>query len=455
MKSNIGVVGLGVMGKSLVLNMLNNDISVSGYNRSIKAIDELKAKNYAHFQGYTDLKDFINSLSKPRIVLLMVPSGEAVDEMITQILPLLDQNDIIMDGGNSFFKDSERRSVALKEVGINFYAVGVSGGEKGALLGPSIMPSGDKEVYQIIEPILTKIAAKKNNEPCCRYLGRLGAGHYVKMVHNGIEYADMQLIAETILIMKRAGYDNEFIANTLEKWNQGSIQSYLLEITSKIMREKEKDQYLVDLIEDISNHKGTGKWTAQQALEQDVNVSLISAAFMARLMSGVTTMRDAFQNKTKPKIDIDIDVLKKAYSLGKITAYAQGFALYQDASTRFDYQLDLEAIATIFRAGCIIQSELLEELRVIFKEQPKIENILLADRFRTWFDNDIDALRQISALATLNALPTPLYQAAATYLNQLYADHLGANIIQAQRDFFGAHTFKRIDKEGIFHHEWE
>ncbi len=455
MKSNIGVVGLGVMGKSLVLNMLNNDISVSGYNRSTKAIDELKAKNYAHFQGHTDLKDFINSLSKPRIVLLMVPSGEAVDEMITQILPLLDQNDIIMDGGNSFFKDSERRSVALKEVGINFYAVGVSGGEKGALLGPSIMPSGDKEVYQIIEPILTKIAAKKNNEPCCRYLGRLGAGHYVKMVHNGIEYADMQLIAETILIMKRAGYDNEFIANTLEKWNQGSIQSYLLDITCKIMREKENDQYLVDLIEDISNHKGTGKWTAQQALEQDVNVSLISAAFMARLMSGVTTMRDTFQNKTKPKIDIDIDVLKKAYGLGKITAYAQGFALYQDASTRFDYQLDLEAIATIFRAGCIIQSELLEELRVIFKEQPKIENILLADRFRTWFDNDIDALRQISALATLNALPTPLYQAAATYLNQLYADHLGANIIQAQRDFFGAHTFKRIDKEGIFHHEWE
>ncbi|MEA5017321.1 MAG: NADP-dependent phosphogluconate dehydrogenase [Erysipelotrichaceae bacterium] len=455
MKSNIGVVGLGVMGKSLVLNMLNNDISVSGYNRSIKAVDELKAKNYTHFQGYTDLKDFINSLNKPKVVLLMVPSGEAVDEMIAQILPLIDQNDIIMDGGNSFFKDSERRSVALKEVGIHFYAVGVSGGEKGALLGPSIMPSGDKEVYPIIEPILTKIAAKKNNESCCRYLGRLGAGHYVKMVHNGIEYADMQLIAETILIMKRAGYDNEFIANTLDNWNQGSIQSYLLEITSKIIREKEDDQYLVDLIEDISNHKGTGKWTAQQALEQDVNVYLISAAFMARLMSGVTTMRQAFHNTATPKIDIDIDVLKKAYSLGKITAYAQGFALYQDASTRFDYQLDLEAIATIFRAGCIIQSELLEELRLIFKEQPKIENILLAERFRTWFDRDIDALRQISALATLNALPTPLYQAAATYLNQLYADQLGANIIQAQRDFFGAHSFKRVDKEGIFHHEWE
>ena len=454
MYSDIGIVGLGVMGRSLAINMLNNDFKVSGYNRSFEAVKAMIDQDFRHFHGFDNIEDFVASLTKPKIVLLMVKAGEPVDEMIAKIKPYLAKGDIIMDGGNSFFKDSERRNLALKEEGIYFYSVGVSGGEKGALYGPSIMPSGAKEVYPLVGRILETIAAKKDGEPCCRYIGTLGSGHYVKMVHNGIEYADMQLIAESVLLLKASGYDNAFIADEIARWNTGAIESYLLGITSNILIEKEDDQYLVDLIVDMSSHKGTGKWTSMQALEQDVNVSLIQAAFMARLMSNQTLLRENFSQKAA-KIKIDPLVLRRAYTLGKLTAYAQGFAMYHEASSRYDYQLDLEAIASIFRAGCIIQSELLEELRLVFDEDPNIENILLAPRFKDWINDNLDDLRKITSIATLAGLPTPIYQEATTYLNQLHAEKLGANIIQAQRDYFGAHTFKRIDKEGSFHYEWE
>ena len=455
MHSDIGIIGLGVMGKSLAMNMLNHEFKVSGYNRSFSSVQELIDKGYDQFYGFNDLVSFIDSLKSPKIVMLMVPAGEPVDQMIEKILPMLSKGDIIMDGGNSFFRDSERRSVALSHEGIYFYAVGVSGGEKGALLGPSIMPSGDKAIYPIVGKILETIAAKKDGEACCRYIGKLGSGHYVKMVHNGIEYADMQLIAESVLLLKAAGYDNDHISDLIASWNQGPIKSYLLDITVNILKEKEGDHHLVDKILDVSSHKGTGKWTSLQALEQDVNVSLIQAAFMARLMSNQASLRAAFSNDSLPKITIDPKLIHQAYKLGKLIAYAQGFALYQDASDQYGYDLDLEAIATIFRAGCIIQSELLEELRLVFKDEPHLENILLADRFKSWIIDNLEALRTVGSVAVNSGIPTPIYLEAATYLNQSHAFSLGANIIQAQRDYFGAHTFKRIDVEGSYHHEWE
>lgn len=453
--NDIGIIGLGVMGHSIAVNMLNHGFKVAGYNRTAQATETLQAKGYPGFTGYLTLPDFVASLIKPRRIFLMVAAGTAVDEVISQLKPLLAAGDIIMDGGNSYFRDSERRSKELAETGLYFYAVGVSGGEKGALNGPSIMPSGDREVYPYVGAVLEKIAAQKDGEACCRYIGKLGAGHYVKMVHNGIEYADMQLIAESVILMQASGMTNEAIAAELKRWNSGLIESYLLTITEKIMLEKDGAVFLVDQIEDISSHKGTGKWTAIEALQQDVNAALIHAAFMARLMSNQSVLRQQFYQPENAVFQLDLKQLRQAYTLGKLTAYAQGFSLYHDASERYGYELDLAAIAAIFRAGCIIQSALLDVIKQIFEAQPELSSLLLSREFQTLIKTGLDELRRISADAMLAGLPVPLYQATATYLNQLTASHLGANIIQAQRDFFGAHTFKRIDQEGVFHHEWE
>ena len=453
--NDIGIIGLGVMGYSIAVNMLNHGFKVAGYNRTAQTTTKLQDKGYPGFTGYYSIVDFIQSLDKPRRIFLMISAGSAVDEMINHLTPYLEKGDIVMDGGNSYFRDSERRSLELADLGIYFYAVGVSGGEKGALNGPSIMPSGDQVVYPYVGAILEKIAAQKDGEACCRYIGKLGAGHYVKMVHNGIEYADMQLIAESVLMMQASGLSNETIASELKTWNEGLIKSYLLDITGKIMQEKENDHYLVDQIEDISSNKGTGKWTAIEALQQDVNVSLINSAFIARLMSNQSQLRQQYHMKGQRDVKFDLAQLRRAYTLGKLTAYAQGFSLYHDASKRYGYDLDLAGIASIFRAGCIIQSALLDDIKAIFEAEPELSNLLLSSKFQTLIKAGLDDLRQVSASATLAGLPTPLFQATTTYLNQVTAAHLGANIIQAQRDFFGAHTFHRIDQEGVFHHEWE
>jgi len=453
--NDIGIVGLGVMGYSIAINMLNHGFKVAGYNRTSKTTTNLQDKGYPGFTGYYSILDFIRSLDKPRRIFLMISAGLAVDEMINGLKPYLEKGDIIMDGGNSYFRDSERRSIELADSGIFFYAVGVSGGEKGALNGPSIMPSGDQSVYPYVGAILEKIAAQKDGEACCRYIGKLGSGHYVKMVHNGIEYADMQLIAESVMLMQAGGLSNEAIATELKTWNSGLIESYLLDITNKIMQEKENNHYLVDQIEDVSNNKGTGKWTAIEALQQDVNVSLINAAFIARLMSNQGLLRQQYRVDEQCHLKIDLAQLRQAYTLGKLTAYAQGFNLYYDASKRYGYELDLAGIATIFRAGCIIQSALLDDIKLIFEIEPELSNLLLSSKFQKLIKAGLSDLRQVSASATLAGLPTPLFQATTTYLNQLTAPHLGANIIQAQRDFFGAHTFRRIDQEGVFHYEWE
>ncbi|MGB4984678.1 MAG: NADP-dependent phosphogluconate dehydrogenase [Erysipelotrichaceae bacterium] len=453
MTSNIGIIGLGVMGKSLTINMLNNKFKVSGYNRSENSVNQLINLNYPNFLGFTDLKQFVNSLQKPRKILLMVPAGEAVDLAINNLVPLLQEDDIVMDGGNSYFLDSERRYNELNNHHIYFFAVGISGGEEGALHGPSLMPSGDKEIYPQIKDILQTIAAKKDNQPMCAYMGPKGSGHYVKMIHNGIEYADMQLISESIQLLKNSGLNYEEISEHLLTLNQGNMKSYLLDITIDILKEKKDGKYLLDLIVDQSSNKGTGKWSSQAGLNQEVNVSLINAAFIARLMSNESILRHKYQTLSKP-YKIDVEKLFNAYRIAKILIYAQGFNIYSHASHNFNYDLDLSNIASIFRAGCIIQNELLEDLMVEFKHNPQLNNILLSDNFKNYVDKYELDLKEIAANSLIQNIATPVLTSAALYLNQIQSTNVGANIIQAQRDYFGAHTFNLIDKIGSYHHDW-
>lgn len=451
--NDIIVVGLGVMGKSLALNMLSKGFKVAGYNRTYAVTKQLEGTK--NFEGFEHLADGIASLSKPRKVFLMVPAGKPVDQMIEQLLPLLEPNDIIMDGGNSYYRDDEKRYDLLEKHGIGYMAVGVSGGEKGALYGPSIMPSGKKEDYDQVAGILETIAAKKDGIPCCTYIGPKGSGHYVKMVHNGIEYADMQLIVEVYLLLKASGKSNHEISAILEGWNQGPMESYLLSITVDILKEKDEQtgQDLVDLIVDASSNKGTGKWTSQEALVQDQNASLIHGAFMARLMSNEKQLRKLY-GQNYQSANVSVEQLKQAYYLARIIAYAQGFGLYIDASRRYDWQLNLEKIALIFRAGCIIQAKLLDDLSQIFKNESEISSLLETQFVQKIVKESRQSLKEVCLAAMQADVATPLLFNAHIYLNQISSTALGANLIQAQRDYFGAHTFERIDQEGIFHHEW-
>ena len=352
--SNIGVIGLGVMGKNIALNMLNHGYKVSGYNRSFERTKVLIDENIPGFSGFEKLEDFVNSLEKPRRVFLMVPAGQPVDDVLLQLVDLLDEGDIIMDGGNSYFEDTNRRHKQMASHGLKYFGVGVSGGEEGALKGPSIMPSGDKDAYASVGKILEDISAKKDGEPCCTYIGPEGSGHYVKMVHNGIEYADMQLLAETYLILKyTAGYTNSEIADVLDQWNQGDVQSYLVDITVTVLREKDSitEHDLVDVILDVAGNKGTGRWTSIEALRQEFNASLLTAAYQARIMSNQLALRDAYRNESAiHKKNVDIEKVHQAYKLAKTVAFAQGFNLYRDASNKYSWDLNLKQIAAIFIA---------------------------------------------------------------------------------------------------------
>lgn len=455
-KSDIGVIGLGVMGKNIALNMLNHGFLVSGYNRSFEKVQELIDMNINSFSGFRDIKDFILSLKSPRRVFLMVNSGSPVDSVIEELIPLLDRGDIIMDGGNSFFEDTNRRCHYLNEKGINYFGVGVSGGEEGALKGPSIMPSGNKEVYKEIANILESISAKKDNDNCCKYIGPYGSGHYVKMVHNGIEYADMQLLSEVYLILKYvAGYSNFEISNIFSEWNNAEVQSYLVSISSIVLKEKDSstDNDLVDMIKDVSGNKGTGKWTSIEALKQEYNASLLTAAYQARVMSNKEDLREKFNKELEvSNIKIDLDVLLKAYSLAKSIAFSQGFGLYKDASNKYGWNLNLKEIASIFRAGCIIQAKLLQEIMDAYDED--ISDLLLSESFKNRVLNNIDSLKEVVILGLQHNLALPVFTSALTYINQITSNNLGANIIQAQRDYFGAHTYQRKDKDGLEHHKW-
>lgn len=461
--ADIGLIGLGTMGKNLAMNIADRGFTVIGYNRSSEVTKQIVEENHENFYGALSIGEMVNALSLPRKIIIMVSAGNAVDQVLEQLLPYLDKGDIIMDGGNSFFEDTIRRHDELANKCIVYYGVGISGGEEGARHGASIMPGGDKQSYQFVQPILEAIAAKKDNDDCCTYIGPNGSGHYVKMVHNGIEYADMQLLAEVYLLLKNIGhFSNEQMSRIFNDWNQTECKSYLVEITSKVLSEKDDltENDLIDMIKDNASQKGTGKWTSLEAIKQDQNNSLITTAFQARLTSNLKE-REILQKKISPPLikeinpEIFMQEVKKAYYLAKIIAYAQGFALYEDASKRYHWNLDLEGIASIFRAGCIIQANLLEDIMMVYKNDKELTNLLLSSHFINIVNENIQSLRVVLSLGIFSGIPMPVLTNAISYLDQLRSQCVGANLIQGQRDYFGAHTFKRIDKDGNFHHDWE
>lgn len=463
-KQQIGVIGMAVMGRNLALNIESRGYSVSIYNRSKDKTEEVMAEHPGKkLVPYFSMQDFVNSLEKPRRVLIMVQAGKGTDAVIDELKPLLDKGDIIIDGGNAYFKDTIRRNTDLSNDGFNFIGTGVSGGEEGALKGPSIMPGGQKEAYQLVAPILEKIAATANGEPCVAYIGPDGAGHYVKMVHNGIEYGDMQLIAESYSLLKHAvGLNNDELAAVFSEWNKGELDSYLIEITADIFRKKdESGQYLVDVILDAAGNKGTGKWTSQNSLDLGEPLSLITESVFARYISAIKEQRVAASKiLSGPSASVSgdkaelIEKIRKALYMGKIISYAQGFAQLKAASNEYKWDLNYGEIAKIFRAGCIIRAQFLQKITDAYAENKEVVNLLLTPYFQKTVEDYQQSLRDVVSLAVQSGIPVPTLSAAITYYDSYRSAVLPANLIQAQRDYFGAHTYLRTDKEGVFHTEW-
>lgn len=463
--NDVAVIGLSVMGHSLALNFADHGFWVGGYNRTRNVTEEM-TKQWPHknFTPYYSLHELIAELKKPRKVILMVRAGAAVDELIDQLIPLLSTGDIVMDCGNSFFRDTQMREQRLKELGFYYFGVGVSGGEEGARFGPSIMPGGDKKIYDnLLRPLLTSIAAQAEGAPCCAYIGTDGAGHYVKMVHNGIEYADMQLIAESYLLLKEVGgLSNTEQAALFSRWNEEELKSYLIDITAKILLEKDDlgDGFLVDRIADRAAQKGTGKWTSIEALCQGVDVSMINAAGGARVDSSRVAVREAGARllikpqKAGKAPEHFTKTVRGALYAAKIIAYSQGFSLMKDASKRYSWDLDLGSIASIFRAGCIIRAVFLDDIMLEFENDPELLELMLSGVFLERINALSGCLRDAVALGVKNGIPLPAMSAAVAFLDASRGAELGANLIQAQRDCFGAHTYERTDRTGVFHHEW-
>lgn len=464
-KQQIGVVGMAVMGRNLALNIESHGYSVAIFNRSADKTDQVISENPGKKLVAThSVQEFVDSLEKPRRILLMVKAGLATDATIDSLKPYLDKGDVLIDGGNSYFQDTIRRNKELSIEGFNFIGTGVSGGEEGALKGPSIMPGGQKSAYDLVAPILKKISAKAKGEDCVTYIGPDGAGHYVKMVHNGIEYGDMQLIAESYSILKQAlNLSNDQLAETFNDWNKGELNSYLVEITANIFTKKDEDgKYLVDVILDEAAQKGTGKWTSQSALDLGVPLSLITESVFARFLSALKDERVAASkvlSGPKPQEfsgdkKVFIEKVRRALYLGKIVSYAQGFAQLKAASDEYHWDLQYGDIAKIFRAGCIIRAQFLQTIMDAYQEKSDIANLLLASYFKKTADEYQQALREVVAYAVVQGIATPTLSAAIAYYDSYRSAVLPANLVQAQRDYFGAHTYQRIDKEGVFHTEW-
>ncbi len=465
MTADIGLIGLAVMGQNLVLNMERHGYTVAVYNRTTHTTQEfLAAHPGKNLVGCESLADFVAALQRPRKVMIMVKAGAPVDAVIDQLIPLLDQGDIIIDGGNSFFPDTERRSKSLEAAGLRFIGTGISGGEEGALNGPSIMPGGQPEAYALVDEIFTAISAQVDGEPCVTYIGPRGAGHYVKMVHNGIEYGDMQLIAEAYDILQRAlQLTNTELADIFAEWNRGELQSYLIEITSHIFAKIDEDtgRPLVDLILDEAQQKGTGKWTSQNALDIGVPTPTINAAVESRIISAWKAERvAASQALPGPQAAYHgdraelISAVRDALYLAKICSYAQGMALLRTASQEYGYNLQNGEIAAIWRGGCIIRAQFLNRIREAYRRNPALPNLLLDDGFRADAANRHQALRTVVTTATQLGIPCLALASALSYYDAYRTARLPANLTQAQRDYFGAHTFQRIDKEGTFHAHW-
>jgi len=463
---DFGLIGLGVMGRNFILNVADNNFSAFGHDLDPEKVNALKeeGKHTGRVDASKDVKVFVNALSKPRKIMLLVPAGKIVDSVIEELIPLLDKGDLIIDGGNSFFTDTDRREEYLQSKGIHFFGAGVSGGAEGARRGPSIMPGGNKEAYKEVKPIFESVAAKFKGEPCVAYLGPKSAGNYVKMVHNGIEYGLMQLTSEIYDVLRKAGnFDNMELHDTFKKWNEGRLQSFLVEITSEIFTQKDDkgEGALVDKILDKAKQKGTGKWTSQNAMDLGIPVPSIDIAVSMREISALKEERitaDKLYSRPAPEPiakEILEKMTEKALYFSFITTYAQGLHQLADASQEYGYELDLSIIAKIWRAGCIIRAALLEDITQAYQKENDLHNLLLAETFVKKINSSVGSARKLVAYAAKNGIPVPGLAASLTYFDAYTSSNLPLNLIQAQRDYFGSHTYERTDREGIFHTEWE
>lgn len=472
MKSDFGLIGLAVMGENLALNIERNGFRVSVYNRTTDKVTSFmqgrgRGKN---FYGALSPEDFCNSLKKPRRIMLMVKAGQAVDDTIRTILPYLEKDDIIIDGGNSNYTDTERRVNELGEQGIIYVGSGVSGGEEGALNGPSIMPGGDERAWPSIKPVFEAITAKvgKDHESCVTWIGAGGSGHFVKMVHNGIEYGDMQIICEGYDIARKLmKLDNPAIAGLFEKWNNGRLSSYLVEITARILKFKEGDHYLVDKILDTAGQKGTGKWTSITALEEGTPLNLITESVFARYISAQKELRDQLSGEyqeahskpagTESLLSLNAEELEAAIYASKLLSYAQGFELITRKSRSKGWNIDPVSLAKIWRGGCIIRSTFLDDIATAYAKHGDMETLLLSGFYRDNLPGAIESLRKVVGAAALAHVPAACMSAALSYYDSVTSSRLPANLLQAQRDYFGAHTFERTDapRGQFFHNQWE
>ena len=461
---DFGMVGLGVMGRNFILNVADHGYAAIGLDTDQEKVEALNAEGAGKaVKGTVSREAFVKALKPPRKIMLLVPAGKIVDAVLEDLLPLLEKGDLIIDGGNSFFRDTDRRIEYLRSKGIYFLGTGVSGGADGARFGPSIMPGGSKDAYAIIELVFRAVAAKVNDEPCVAYMGDTSAGNYVKMVHNGIEYGLMQLIAETYDIMKRGlGLKNESIRQAFHTWNQRKLKSFLIEITIDIFNQKDSDtdDDLVDKILDKARQKGTGKWTSQNAMDLGIPVPTIDAAVTMRGISALKKER-VEANKifgkasSTPIAEEDwIYMLEDSLYFAFVIAYAQGLAQLAAASSEYGYQLNIQSVAGIWRGGCIIRAALLENIRTAYEKDPDLKNLLLDRDFAKMLDQSQTALRKVLKLAIDKSIPVSALGASLSYFDAYKSETLPLNLVQAQRDYFGSHTYERTDREGIFHTDW-
>jgi 6-phosphogluconate dehydrogenase len=466
---DLGLIGLAVMGENLALNIESRGYHVAVFNRTTEKVDEFMAGRAKgkKFVGCHSLQDLVKNLAKPRKVMMMVKAGPAVDDLINTLIPLLEKGDILIDGGNTYYADTERRTKEVEAKGLLYVGTGVSGGEEGALKGPSMMPGGSPDAWPAVKPIFQAIAAKvgpKNDIPCCEWVGPRGAGHYVKMVHNGIEYGDMQLICEAYFMMQEAlGLSNDELYDVFSEWNRGELDSYLIEITRDIftVKDNEGDGWLVDKIMDRAGAKGTGKWMSQLALDHGVPSTLVTEAVYARCLSAMKDSRVRASKVLKgpsAKYKGDrkefIDKIRHALYASKICSYAQGFVQLQAAAAEYNWPLNYGDCAMLWRGGCIIRAVFLDRIKEAFDDDSKLENLLLAPYFAKALAEAQDAWRHVVATAAELGIPVPAFATALAYYDGYRRDRLPANLLQAQRDYFGAHTYERLDKKGTFHTDW-
>ena len=464
-KYDFGMIGLGTMGRNLLLNMSDHGVAGAGYDKdSTKGTLLEQECTHNNVKGFSEIKEFIGSLKSPKAVMMLVPAGPIVDSVIEELLPLLDKGDILIDGGNSHFTDTNRRVDYLEAKGLHFFGMGVSGGEEGARKGPSMMPGGDKEAYNVMKPILESIAAKVDGAPCVTYIGPGAAGHFVKMVHNGIEYGLMQLISETYEICRKGlQLDNEAIEKIFTQWNEGRLQSFLLETTKDIFGYKAPgtDHLLLDDIKDQAKSKGTGKWTSQVAMDLQCPIPTIDTAVSMRDLSKYKQLREKaaamYSTNDQPlKVDKDafIKELEQAYYFSMVITYAQGMHLLSLASAEYKFDLQMAEIAKIWRGGCIIRSTFLNDIFNAFQKNNSLQHLLLDEGVQSLVKENLPGIRSVVSNAVATGISLPAYAAALSYFDNLRNQSMPSNLIQAQRDYFGAHTYELIGKEGVFHTQW-